>query len=48
MQEGDDVRKHIADFIDAVKKFKEIGLVLIDELFAILLLYSLPDIFSMY
>lgn len=48
MQEGDELRKHIADFIDAVKKFKEIGLVLIDELFAILLLYSLPDKFSMF
>lgn len=48
MQEEDDLRKHIADFFDAVKKLKEIGLVVIDELLAILLLYSLPDSFSMF
>lgn len=48
MQEEDDLKKHIADFFDAVKKLKEIGLVVIDELLAILLLYSLPDSFAMF
>ncbi|CAG4958317.1 unnamed protein product [Colias eurytheme] len=48
MQEEDDLRKHIADFFDAVKKLKEIGLNVIDELLAILLLYSLPDSFTMF
>ncbi|CAK1595646.1 unnamed protein product [Parnassius mnemosyne] len=48
MQEEDDLRKHIADFFDAVKKLKEIGLVVIDELLAILLLYSLPESFTMF
>jgi hypothetical protein len=48
MKEEDDLRKHIADFFDAVKKLKEIGLVVIDELLAILLLYSLPDSFAMF
>lgn len=48
MQEEDDLKKHISDFFDAVKKLKEIGLVVIDELLAILLLYSLPDSFAMF
>lgn len=48
MQEEDDLRKHIADFFDAVKKLKEIGLIVIDELLAILLLYSLPDSYAMF
>lgn len=48
MQEEDDLRKHISDFFDAVKKLKEIGLIVIDELLAILLLYSLPDSFAMF
>lgn len=48
MQEEDDLKKHIADFFDAVKKLREIGLIVIDELLAILLLYSLPDSFAMF
>lgn len=48
MQEDDDLKKHISDFFDAVKKLKEIGLIVIDELLAILLLYSLPDSFAMF
>ena len=47
MQEEDDLKKHLGEFFDTVKKLKEINLVVIDELLAILLLYSLPDSFSM-
>lgn len=48
MQEEDDLPKHISDFFDIVKKLKEIGLVIIDELLSILLLYSLPDSFALF
>ncbi|CAG9570824.1 unnamed protein product [Danaus chrysippus] len=48
MKEDDDLKKHIADFFEAVKKLREIGLIVIDELLAILLLYSLPDSFAMF
>ena len=48
MQEGDDPKKHISEFFDAVRKLKELGLVVIDELLAILLLYSLPDSFTIF
>ena len=47
MQEEDDLKKHLGAFFDTVKKLKEINLVAIDELLAILLLYSFPDSFSM-
>lgn len=48
MQEGDDIKKHLAEYFEADKKLKEIGLVVPDELLAILLLYSLPDSFEMF
>ena len=47
MQEEDDLKKHLGELFDTVKKLKEINFVAIDELLAILLLYSLPDSFSM-
>lgn len=46
MQEEDDLKKYIAELLGCVKKLREIGLVVIDELLVILLLYSLPDFFA--
>jgi len=43
MIEGDDVRKHLKDFFDAKDKLNDMGVVINEELLAIMLLYSLPQ-----
>lgn len=43
MQNGDDMRDHVQKFFEVVDKLNEMQLVIIDELLAILLLYSIPD-----
>ncbi|KAH8389520.1 hypothetical protein KR215_009956, partial [Drosophila sulfurigaster] len=48
MTEGSDERQHINDSFEAVKKFKEIGVAIGDDLLAILLLYSLPDSYETF
>lgn len=48
LQEEGDLRKHLSEFADAVKELKKIGVVIVDKLLAILLLYSLPDLFMKF
>lgn len=48
MQEEDDIKKHLTEFFEADKKLREIGLLVPNELLAILLLYSLPESFEMF
>ena len=47
MQEEVNLKKHRGEFFGTVKTLKEINLVVVDELLAILLLYNLSDSFSM-
>lgn len=48
MSEGGDARHHIGSFFDAVKRLKEIGVHIGNDLLAILLLYSLPDSYETF
>lgn len=43
MKNGEDMRDHIRNFFDVVDKIQEMELVIIDDLFTIVLLYSIPD-----
>jgi hypothetical protein len=43
MKNGEDMRDHIRNFIDFVDKLEEMELCIINDLLAILLLYSIPD-----
>lgn len=43
MQSGDDMRDHVRKFFEVVDKLNEMQLIIIDELLAILLLYSIPN-----
>lgn len=46
LKESDNVRTHLTEFFEAVAKLKEIGLIVNEEVLAILLLYSLPESFG--
>jgi hypothetical protein len=43
MKNGEDMRDHIRNFFDVVVKLEEMELCIINDLLAILLLYSIPD-----
>jgi hypothetical protein len=43
MKNGEDMRDHIRNFFDVVDKLEEMELCIINDLLAILLLYSIPD-----
>ncbi|KAH0809106.1 hypothetical protein GEV33_013683 [Tenebrio molitor] len=43
MKNGEDTRDHIGNFFDFVDKLEEMDLCIINDLLAILLLYSIPD-----
>lgn len=43
LREGDDIRKHISEFCEAVKRLKEVQLEIANEMLVILLLNSLPE-----
>jgi hypothetical protein len=43
MKNGEDMRDHIRNFFDIVDKLEEMELCIINDLLAILLLYSIPD-----
>jgi len=46
MHDGDDVRKHLREFFDAVDKLNDMNVDVNADLLAILLLYSLPSNFE--
>jgi hypothetical protein len=43
MKNGEDMRDHIRNFFDVVDKLEEMELCIINDLLAILLIYSIPD-----
>lgn len=42
------MRTHLTEFFEAIAKLKEIGLIINEEVLAILLLYSLPESFGTF
>lgn len=48
MQEGEDVKKHTTEFGETVKRLKEVGLEIVNEMLVILLLNSLPDEYEVF